>query len=295
LGHVPNAGIPECQCAGQWEQFDAGAARLGFPTRSSIGDASRSPYLTSFLDLTTATPRLINLYSVHTSPHSAAAAVRNIAQIREVAAVIPVNTVTVIAGDFNLDLSDAAYGGLLGLGYVPALDVRVPPGGAFDTARRRYCTTHYRPISQATPFNATAGGLGGPYPIFGYMSTVLSEAAIDNMFVRYGPGMGPPVAGFRAAPVNTVVGTPYAPPPPGAPTTITADLTSGPGYPARLAAVPGTGLAGGLPPGGVAYPVAATPAAVAAAAAPLVTAFQGWGNFGRIPSTSDHLAVVADI
>ena len=264
--------INEWQSAGQWE-YETGGARMNFPDTDS-----RSPFHTDFLEV--GTGRGIRLFAVHTSPSSAADATRQIGLIPEVTQ-FPANTVSVVIGDFNVDAfnqnENGAYTNLANH-YEMVLDPRL--GTVFTPARKPYCMTHLLPLDLATPFNNT-GVATDPqhnvYPRRGYMGSVNIDpraandsGAIDNAFVRYAAGM--PVGARNTTIVNTVAGKPYTAQP--APVGVGADLTGGHGY--------GTSLANAIPPAGVNPPVD-----------PL--GFANWGNFGKVYSTSDHLALSVDV
>jgi hypothetical protein len=272
--------IPENQMAGQWEYYRQGTMR---PVPSPIQPpyqqdriyfpdaASRAPFWTQFRDLTIGmNDRLINLFTVHTSPATAAHAVINMQYAAEMNPVaVPDDQVNVILGDFNVDSfggQQVAYNWLIstvngfhGL-YTMQLDPRAGHTGPVVQTRRPYCMTHLLPNMQtveingvntlryvATPWNNPPGFTDprhNVYPRYGYMGgtdippiTYNDTGALDNVFTAYGHGTQPPHPGTgnpnNITVVNTVVGTPYR-----AllllgrsPAGVTAELTSGLTYP----------------------------------------------------------------
>jgi len=293
-----NQAIPEYQFAGQWQYYNGNPvvpSPLGPPYPNNLISFpyidNRAPFLTKFIDLTPgANNRIIKVFAVHTSPASAVNAVNQLALVGEIQNV-GANEASVVVGDFNVDSFNnnvnGAYNGLLNLGYTMALDPRY--NNAVDTDRKPYCLTHFLPTAHATPFNNT-GGVTDPqhniYPRYGYMGsmggmnfqTPGNSAAIDNVFTHYGVNAGGPAQNISIA--NMVVGKPYNAIP--APVGVTAELTGGLGYAATLAnAIP---------------PPTAMPAAPGGIDPPLDTInFPAWQNFGRIHSTSDHLALIIEV
>ena len=263
--------INEWQSAGQWEYYTALGARMNFPYPDN-----RSPFHVDFREV--AGPQhTIRLFVVHTSPETAARATTQIGLIPEINQFTP-NAVSVVIGDFNVDSFDMNENGAyanLDHNYDMALDPRA--GHVFTPVRKPYCLTHLLPIDLATPFN-NVGVATDPqhnvYPRHGYMGSTdihprraNDSGAIDNAFVAY-------VAGTVVLPrnttiVNTVVGKPYVAAPGVGP-----ELTGGIGY--------GTSLANPVPPGGINPPVD-----------PI--GFANWNNFGKVRSTSDHLALSVDV
>jgi hypothetical protein len=265
--------INEWQSAGQWE-YQSGGTRMNFPDVDS-----RSPLHTDFLEVGGA-GRGIRLFTVHTSPASAVDATRDIGLIPEVNA-FPANTVSVVIGDFNVDSFNTNENGAytnLDNHYEMVLDPRV--GTVLTPARKPYCMTHLLPADLATPFNNT-GGVTDPqhnvYPRRGYTGSVdifprqaNDSGAIDNAFVHYAGGLVP--APRNTTIVNTIAGKPYTQQP--APVGVGPELTGGNAYP--------TSLANAIPATGVNPPVD-------------TIGFPNWGNFGKVRSTSDHLALSVDV
>jgi hypothetical protein len=264
-------GQNEMRLAGKWEHYSAGAAptRLEFPQYFS-----RSPYLTHFIDLTAgAANRVLQIYTVHTSPSVAKNSTKKIADIPEIAAAQAAGTVTLVIGDFNVDTFEGAaeaYTPLLNLGFGILFDPRTPGTANVDPARRPYLTTHLLPVNRATGFNGPALDVThNPAPRLGYMgsmggarfATPTVSGAIDNALVRYPGGVAAPAS--AATVLNPVVGAPY---------------------PAAL----------GMPVGTITKAPMLTNAVGAGHADPTLNQpgqFQQWNNFGKIHSTSDHLAI----
>jgi hypothetical protein len=279
--------LPERGWAAQFEQRQPNGKVIRFP-----GQNNRTPYLTRFRDL--AGKRTLKIFSIHTSPDTATDGTNRIPYIDEVITVRD-DEVSLIVGDFNVDSFDVnahgAYSEFLDLQhkYTWLFDPR--DGAQLWAARKAYLMTHMLPatvtdsgtkvITQtAFPYNDVGVAPDvhhNVYPRFGYMGSWIANSysdsgAIDNAFVRYGAQAAQPPSHNQTI-VNTVVGKPYTAQP--APAHVTAELTGGLPYPQSLAtAVP----AGGLPGAGGD-----------------TINFSGWNNFGRIRSTSDHLALIMDV
>jgi endonuclease/exonuclease/phosphatase family metal-dependent hydrolase len=294
--------VPEAQLAGEWRYYNPRPNPFPLPPLHPPPGRIRMPYVgcrapfyTRFLDLNTNTT--INLFSVHTSPSSAARAVQRMGQIPEMIGAVPPNTVNVILGDFNVDTFQSwpiytqwmvpAAGG----GYTPAFDPRDTAGNV-NPLCLPYCMTHLLPRTQSTPYNNT-GVPSDPqhnvYPRYGYMGNSFpqlgNKGAIDNVFTRYG-NAAPPVN--NATVVNTITGAPYNrfPRPPLVPQ---ARINGVPfastfGVPNVLynPVPPANAAGGGIDPG-------------AAAAGAALTNFGAWNNYGKIHSTSDHLPLLIDV
>ncbi|KMQ64619.1 hypothetical protein ACM46_10235 [Chryseobacterium angstadtii] len=297
LDSANNPGRLEYQVAGQWDYHTGGNpanAQLNFPDAGK-----RRPFLTTFYDTSVAvngsTHREIRLLSFHASPYQfqsnpitglreagpAATGTAEIANIFEMNQALAPNQVNVIVGDFNIPLWNyggvalptIAYNPIIALGYQQQL--QQVPNNFPDKA---YRITHIKPSDNSTPYNDNG------FPAFGYMTEpeLLGRYdAIDNIFVRYPPmpnNAGGPAANMTI--VNRVTGSPY----------------TGAGLPALPVGVPaGTG-------GVLVYPQYLTnaycmpvPNGVAAPNIGLKNRFQGWNNYRRIRSTSDHLALIVDI
>jgi hypothetical protein len=252
--------------------------------------ALRTPYWVSFAEMSGggALPvvRDISLFCIH-APASAAAGqyLTDLAGLAEVTDGIAANEVRVVLGDFNVNLLNndagrtrsASYNALaanytLGIDRPPAPPAPpVPINGWLG-----YFATHMKRTSRATYWTTNANT--DYYPGYGYIGSTIYQNfySIDNILAHHGAGVaaGGPMANVTI--VNGVAGSPYdviAAPVPGNPPTGVYNL------PIHMA--------------GARF---AAPAAVAPAfSAGRRSAFNGWNNYGRIRSTSDHLAIVADI
>jgi hypothetical protein len=288
-------GLNENELAGQWEFWTQAATpkRILFPF-----DETRSPFYTRFRERTPGPgpKRTIKLFAMHTSPKYAKKGVLKLAKVHEL--VPAVDEVTVVVGDFNVDtftnragydkLIGAVGGGVANLGMTMAF--RSEDAGAIQLSRRPYCLTHLLPTNRATPNGLLGGVAPSPvqdvYPRFGYMGsmgkknfkTPVDTGALDNVLTRYGGGLavGPAT---NATIVNTVVGRPYNALTP-APANVTVELTGGLPVTPRL-----------LNP--ILLPVGQDSTSIGAAFGTAL--FRTWPNFGRLHSTSDHLALVIDV
>ena len=293
IGANQTVRLKEWNLAGEWQywlrnrpipSFDGflDANRIQFPS-----SGHRAPFWTQFYDLDSAhtvNPRVLNLFTVHTSP---ATAVQAMASMETAAEMTMVNddAVNIILGDFNVDsFSDSAYAynWMINGIYTMHWDPRVAHAGVVQPARMPYCMTHYLPLRDATPFRAGAlpDARNNVYPRYGYMGTawpVLSlSGAIDNVFTAYGQDAGVPAHPNHMTIINKVVGVPYnkfaAPP------NVTAELTSGVNSISSMSVeIPQT-----IPPGGI-VPWVDT------------IGFRHWRNFGVIRGTSDHLPLMIDV
>jgi hypothetical protein len=285
--------INEWQLAGQWEYYTGVRPipspvtppknRIDFPNQSC-----RGPFWTRFKDLSFMgdNKRSLNLFTVHTSPATARAAVRAMQQATEMTAVAD-GEVNVILGDFNVDSfsgSADAYNWMAasqGAIYTMQLDPRKNHAGDVVAARKPYCMTHLLPVGTAMPFN-TVGVTADPqhnvYPRYGYMGSTFPKlndsGAIDNFFTAYGKNAGGPASNITV--VNRIVGTPYNKLT--APDGVTAELTNGLKY---LTALKNT-IPVSAPNGGIDPPDDTID-------------FSNWQNFGGHYSTSDHLPLMIDI
>ena len=286
-GGVGNVQLPERVWAAQFEQRRPDKKVIQFP-----GPNNRTPYLTRFRDL--ANKRTLKIFSIHTSPATATDGTNRIPFIDEVITVRD-DEVCLIVGDFNVDSFDmsanGAYDDIIKCGYTWLFDAR--DGDYVWTERKPYLMTHMLPatvtdkltnVVTQTAFPYNTAGWPKPdvhhnvYPRYGYMGSWVANnysdwGAIDNAFVRYGSDavLRPP--SHSQTIVNTVAGKPYTAPP--ALPHVTAELTGGLTYTQTLATP--------IPPGGL------------PAAGGDVINFSHWNNFGRIRSTSDHLALIMDI
>ena len=295
LNRVHN-GVNEWQSAGEFQYYYT-PPPIPIPTPYSLpwplnriwfpNYESRGPYQTKFLE-TAAPNRVINLFTVHTSPGTAVHALGQMSRIPQLNPTIGDNEVRVVLGDFNIDSyrPDAScYQWMINAGYTMALSPWVPSAGPDDDwppwptvpARKPYLQTHLLPTAQAFPFNATGyfpDAQHNVYPRYGYMGSawpdISDSGAIDNIFTWYGATAGGPAANMTV--VNTVVGKPYKAI--GPPTGVTNELIGGVGYESSLC--------NQIPVGGVNPPID-------------TIAFQSWQNFGLVRSTSDHLPLMIDV
>lgn len=277
---LPNTNMPnEDMLAGQW-QFPANGGVLSFPN-----DQNRSPFFTKFGDPNN--NRIINLYSVHTSPDSAVNGTRQVINIPNIAP--GGNEVTVIAGDFNVDCfatnSLYAYQGLLNANFVMGLDPR-DGMGQINNDRWPYCMTHLLPTADAMPFGtanvAQPDAQANVYPRFGYMGSswpnVTMTGALDNIFVRYGLNTAGVMQNMTV--VNSVVGSPYTALDGNTPAAA-QNVVGALNYPVRING------------GGIALPGGED--VNSGVAQQLIGWFQQYGNFGVIRDTSDHLPLVIEV
>ncbi|KYF99796.1 hypothetical protein BE20_58125 [Sorangium cellulosum] len=182
------AAVPDGNtAAGQCLFSDGKSGSLGFPKAWN-----RRPFLTRFTER--ATGRVLKLYSVHTTPASAADAV---AQMREIRGMSPGDgEITVVTGDFNVDLnsdSTEASQQLTWLGVDQRLQlVKTPSSHSF--LKTVYETTRVKARTKATWANYK------------------TKKAIDYAFVGYGKGARqPPEFQPTVAVVDRVAGTPSPP------------------------------------------------------------------------------------
>lgn len=213
---APN-NVSENQCAGQWRFVSAAGKNLLFPN-----DYNRPPFMTRFIDLANAN-RIIDLYSIHTTPATSKNAVRNLGAMG-----VTQSSVALIAGDFNVDpfpkpprpgkppdlRSFNAYGTLVNAGFKMLLSP-IPPNTPYSAAnvvpaRQPYCMTHLVPTSSASPvvgpLSQTAASPNA-YPRLGYMGSEIrlrlyASGAIDNVFALNAPNASLSVA-------NSIIGVPY--------------------------------------------------------------------------------------
>ncbi len=248
----------------------------------------RAPYWVTFAQLgfgpgPRPVARNISLFCVH-SPANAGAgayltALNDIAEIAD--GPLAADEVRVVLGDFNVNLLNAdlartrngSYAALARNGYTLGID---RPGGppAPINGWLDYFATHIRRTGNASYWSTLTQNQY--YPGYGYTGThiVQNFYSIDNILARYGTAAAGPMANVTV--LNGVVGSNYDAivMPPGAPPIGTYNL------PIRMGNLVRFG---------------ATPATAPAHSAGRQAAFRGWNNYGRIRSTSDHLAIVADI
>ncbi|MGG6231467.1 hypothetical protein [Tenacibaculum sp. SDUM215027] len=287
-----NPGVNSNRLAGQW-QF-RGVPPLGGglgPLLNFPAADYRPPFLTTFWDA--ANNRTIKLFAYHAPPHNPAAAngTNTISQIDEIIN-LGANEVAVVVGDFNVDINDApnvatAYNNLVGLGYTRHINPSPAPA---TYPAQGYVSTH---MKQGGKRGATPWDTNG-YPAYGYAVTEFrgrNTSSIDNILTRYGGlGAGGPAANMTI--VNRVTGTPYnldPNPPVGVPAGHYAYTTGMVQIPVGIVNA-GAPVALPLPPNGPNGVGGYTPGNIGA-----LSYFRGWDNYGKIRSTSDHMALIIDI
>ena len=274
-----NRGIPSNQLAGQWQYLKPvpiGPTELPirFPTTND-----RPPYLTTFWD--TENSRPISLFSFHAATGDGAVTGTNqIARIPEVSSALVGNEARIIVGDFNVNLLDdternSAYGNLIAAGYAlqiePTLD-QWPDKG--------YIGTNLLARIRATPWNTNG------YPGYGYAGNSQGVVSVDNILTLGGNPANMTIANrVTGTPFNKVDPAPNNPPighypfPTGMSPIVDGDAA---GLPVALPLPPsGPASGGGFAPG--------------ADSSDEATNFRLWRNYGKIRSTSDHLALIIDI
>lgn len=145
--------------AGQWQYFvDKEKSReLYFPK-----NVNRAPYYTVFHvhNGSGTLERIISLFSVHTSPTTAAGAIVSIAKVKEVKAGLKANEVRVIGGDFNINRRSVSN-----QLYSPLLDLQLQQEKSNSLTQfvwaNRNDPTELRSIALANPF--------GDKPYYHYM------------------------------------------------------------------------------------------------------------------------------
>lgn len=280
----PNAGTNERRVAPSWQSTWCGAhANAGL----AIPFAPRVPYHARFVELNTAVApptilRKISLFAIH-SPASANARqyFYDLADTAEIVDNIAANEVRVVLGDFNYNLLHAnaamtlagAYTQMIAQGYAPAI---ARPGAAPAPVQgyKGYFTTITKPTNNSQYWSTAA--VQRFYPVYGYADRLNRNLySIDNLLAAYGAGAaaGGPLA--NATIINGVVGSPY-----------NAQVAPG--------AAPIGHYTFGMKMANLAM-FGATPLVAPAFSLARRTAFINWVNYRKIRSTSDHLAVVADI
>ncbi len=288
-----NAGVFEDMCA----------ARTRFTYAPSAGILAgtpipyirqRSPYMVTFAEIDGVTKnftRNISIFGIHAPAWSWSARnyLRGLATTQQVVEPMGDREVRVIAGDFNVNLMEEdltrtqAYSDFLALSAAPprpnytiGYDPLVPAPG-LPQGYKGYYTTHIKPTEHSR-YWSTAGN-PSYYPAYGYLgsSLVTNFYAIDNFFTCYAPNA--PLPGLRNLTIlNGVVGSPFG-----------VQVPPYGGAPVGSLPLPIAMAAGG--PGGMLDPQPQAPPFSIG----LYNSFTGWGNYGHIRSTSDHLALVMDI
>jgi hypothetical protein len=288
-----NPGIREDHCAARvtftWRDDPA----FMLPGEAYDFGAQRSPYMVTFAEMNaagTAVARNITLFAVHSPAghNSAPNYLTNVLPaLEEVTNGLGATEMRVIAGDFNVNVIHSGdgpadpdqnrynelYNELCDYDYALALSPNpphdivppVPPLGY-----RGYFATHMRGMRTASFLSST----GAPqyYPGYNYIGAETGNYfGIDNIYVRYGADVEPPSPNNFTI-LNGCVGSPY-----------------------HVVPLP----AGEPPRGTVVFASQMEHLAIAAQAADFAigqrSRLKGWNNFGRIRSTSDHMALVMDI
>ena len=295
---LPDRGIPP------GAQYNAGmreyvrAACVDFSSRRVPIDfgRSRAPYAVTFAEVQGNPPvvqRNLTLFAVHApaDSHLALDYMGDLACMDQITAKNADNELRVLIGDFNVDLltdrnlPQQAYANFqAATGYAAALQpLAYPPEPPAGYAG--YYATHIRACDTAEYWHTADPANTNTYPGYGYVGTreVRQTSSIDNCLVRYSafPDSYPPGYGPTNPPPNTitvlngVVGSPYNRWP----------------SPARV------------PTGTHAFPISmrnpdfAFPPWYAPdfSIGLWVAINRSWWDYGRIRSTSDHMALVIDV
>ena len=296
---LPNRVIPaNATNAGQSER--AVAARTRFTRRNGIPRAgqfinkqferTRAPYMVRFAELNGlgAVARELTLFAIHApaSTNLAGTYLQQLAGIAQIIDGLGANEARFVLGDFNVNLMrrDAtrtrapAYA-QLAANYTLGIDRPGNPPNPID-GWLGYFATHVKDKTSATYWAVNPNtDEANFYPGYGYIGSSLigNFFSIDNILSRYGVGVGAGGPMQNVSVINGIVGS---------------------NYNVILPPIPGT-----PPPGTYGLPIRMADAArfgAPAAQAPAFgvgrqTSFRGWDNYGFIRSTSDHLAIVADV
>ncbi|KQY26150.1 hypothetical protein ASD21_19985 [Caulobacter sp. Root1455] len=292
---VPGLGVPMAQAyPAPWNNClpvgNYSAARVQFPgtvgmppPNVNFGLDVRHPYQTTFLD---AGGRTINIFTVHSPANfvGATAFLQNMTTMAAIAAPGAMNELRLVLGDFNLTLLRVAdstytdcYAPLTALGYNVALEPAFGPMPNPLLGYAGYFATHMRPTDSARCWSENQSPAYYPAYFYSGDSNGAANASIDNVLYLAGAGGLPAAAELTV--INGVVGSPYA----------------------NAGANPG-----GCPQGTQAFNVelnwdwAGLNAQWVNGEAPDIAPqfaqqqgvrawFHGWGVYGKIRSTSDHL------
>jgi hypothetical protein len=280
-----NAGVAQNLAAAA---FEFKSVTTGNPI--AYGNNRRVPYWVTFAGTD---GRTYSFFVIHgpAGNNPARTYLADLADVAEIVGAVADNEVRLVLGDFNYNLLDnqlvqvAEYTPLINAGYTLGFKspATPPPPPAQFNGYRGYFATHVRTIDTASYwYIATWADF---YPCYGYSggTTATSNYSLDNILARFGniPNTNNPCGTLEhVTALNGVVGVPYGvanPPPAGAP----------PGY-YRFAMQMATVADFGNPPAQIMHMTAQEIAARR-------TSFQQWNNYGHIRSTSDHLAIVADV
>lgn len=259
-------------------------------------EGSRAPYEVTFAEVhgdPLDVRRNLTLFAVHAPADRRFALpyMRDLTTVDQITAANAPNELRVLVGDFNVDrLTDGndpeqAYADFhTATGYTPALSPLAPPPDP-SGGYAGYFATHIRTCDTAEYWHTDDRGNTNAYPGYGYVGTqgVRQTSSIDNCFVRYSTSADsyPPGHDPTNPPPNTltvlngVVGSPYN------------------RWPAPAGALPGT----------FAFPIsmrnpwfANPPQHAPDFSIDLWHAInRSWWDYGRIRSTSDHMALVIDV
>ncbi len=297
-GSRSNGGISERRVAAAWKfQYKANH----FVQGNYNFNGMRVPYWVTFVELDNnqnppTVLRELSLFVVH-APASTGPAqfyLRDLELLAEITdpapnAQNPPAGVRVVLGDFNVNLlkpdmtRNGYYLSLANAGYTLGID---RPGAAPNplAGYKGYFATHIKRGKNATYWSTNA--VTDYYPGYGYIGSSLDSLpnfySIDNILARYlGNNVGGPMANVTV--LNGIVGSPYS--------IVNAPAGNPPVGVYRLPIY----LAAGRPPPPPPRLFAPPPQQAPQFSAGRRGAFKGWDNFGRIRSTSDHLAIVADV
>jgi hypothetical protein len=294
---------------GQENQLAPGLDYYAGPFPHGFG-GNRPPYCCTFCETNAAgaIARELTVFAVHTSPSVPGAVLAPLAASTAVQSPLGANETRVVLGDFNLNLLDPAgnnaqpYGAFTVQGFTVLLDLPAAPPVANLDSYKGYVATHIRrPFipsgggsRQLARFFSTAGSQQ-QYPSLRYIGADprwQNFYSIDNILVLQAAA---PPGGHNMTVANVCTGTPFTDPfgfNGGGPV-----VPLGPIAFARQMAVPPPVPYAPLPPPLNTYPWngapqnGIAPQFVTGANTTLVS----FANYGRIYSTSDHFAVVADV
>jgi hypothetical protein len=288
---VPNAGMPMNRVAAATTGFRVTAADMLHAGDPVDFTGQRAPYWVTLaeMDHTVHPPtvrRLLNLFAIHApADDTAGAYLAKLGTVRQIVDNIQPNEVRVVLGDFNVNLlsnganrnQTQAYGTLLNAGYALGISRPGNPPNPID-GWGGYFATHLKPDTDATYWSKLNPAQTVYYPGFGFTgsSFYANFYSIDNILTMYGGAAG---AGIQNVTIlNGIVGSPLA------------VINAPPGNP---------------PVGHVNFPILmrsprfAVPAPVEPPLLPgqvaRIVLFRNWNNYLRIRSTSDHMAIVADL
>lgn len=181
--------FPANNCyAGQWEFRNVNNQLINFPN-----DANRRPFYTKFNDNQ---GRIINLFSIHTSPSSSREAVAKLCEVEEIKRGPQANEVIVVAGDFNLDprgsvnIADSQYFSQLNSDLKLQTNFPNQP-------------TMLRQNGRSTTLIPKNRNPGSGYQTEGFYR---KNEILDNILTKYGTNAGAP---SNAQVIDQVYGVPF--------------------------------------------------------------------------------------